>query len=98
MVQKELQQRQVVGAQLPTQNEVATQTAVEVLGDAAGPYHLPRHLGHGYAQGVLAPAQLPPQDRVPLPATRTLLGPRCTQSSSRTSPSGTWACAARVAS
>ena len=36
MVQKELQQRQVVRAQRATQKEVAAQTTVEVLGNTAG--------------------------------------------------------------
>src|SRR5437870_7690492 len=76
MVQKELQQRQVVGAQLATQKEVAAQTTVEVLGDAAGTHRLPRQLGHAHAHGVITPAQLTPQDRVPLPPPLALRGPR----------------------
>src|SRR5208337_1539199 len=39
VVQEELKQRQVVLAQLPPQEEVAAQPAVEVLDQTAGPHH-----------------------------------------------------------
>src|SRR5512135_3444116 len=56
VVQEELQQRQVVLPQLPPQEEVAAQPAVEVLDQTAGPHHPIGELLHLGADSVITPA------------------------------------------
>ena len=56
VVQEELKQRQVVLAQLPPQEEVAAQPAVEVLDQTAGPHHPIGELLHLGTHAVITPA------------------------------------------
>ena len=56
MVQEELQQRQVVLAQLPPQEEVAAQPAVEVLDPTAGPHNPIGELLHLGTHAVITAA------------------------------------------
>ena len=53
VVQEELQQRQVVLPQLPPQEEVASQPAVEVLDQTAGPHNPIGELLHVGAHAVI---------------------------------------------
>jgi hypothetical protein len=43
VIQEELQQRQIVPAQMTTQKEIAPQPTVEVLDHAAGTHYLAQH-------------------------------------------------------
>ena len=56
VVQEELQQRQVVLSQLPPQEEVAAQPAVEVLDQTTGPHNPIGELLHVGAHSVITPA------------------------------------------
>src|SRR5262249_15055880 len=53
VVEKELQERQVARSQLPPEEEVGAQPAVEVLGHAAGPPPAPGRLRHRHTQPVV---------------------------------------------
>src|SRR5260370_34705282 len=68
MVEKELQQGQVVRAEVSAQEEVTAQSAIDVLDDRTGAYDLVRHATHGFAQVVEMVAEFLPQRRLLLPA------------------------------
>src|SRR5260370_35927843 len=70
MVEKELQQGQVVWAQVSAQEEVAAQSAIDVLDDRTGAYDMVRHVTHGFAQVVEMVAEVLPQRRFLVPAQR----------------------------
>src|SRR5260370_26977549 len=70
MVEKELQQGQVVWAQVSAQEEVAAQSPIDVLDDRTGAYDMVRHVTHGFAQVVEMVAEFLPQRRFLLPAQR----------------------------
>src|SRR3954469_2978889 len=55
VVQEELEQRQVVATQLPSQEEVGPQSAVEVLDQAAGPHDPLGKPLHGGTDPVITP-------------------------------------------
>src|SRR5712692_926073 len=70
MVEKELQQHQVVGAELSAQEEVVTQSAVEVLDDRTGADDVLGQVAHGFLEGVEAVAELLAQRRFFWPTSR----------------------------
>ena len=67
MVEKELQQDQVVGAELSAQEEVTAQSAVDVLDDRTGADDVLGQLTHGCLELVEARAELLTQRRFFLP-------------------------------
>src|SRR5713101_2213847 len=70
MVEEELQQGQVVRTQLSAQEEVAAQSAVDVLDDRTGADDMVRYVTHGFAQVVEMVAEFLPQRRFLLPTQR----------------------------
>src|SRR4051794_30434116 len=67
VIQKELQQGQVVRAQLPPREEIVPQTTIEVLHHAAGTHHQSRHRCHRLTYRVATPPQRLPQRRLTRP-------------------------------
>ena len=67
VVQEELQQRQVVLPQLPPQEEVGPQPAVEVLDQTAGPHNPSGELLHVSTHSVITPLQRRSQGRLTTP-------------------------------
>src|SRR5689334_20618240 len=61
MVEEELQHLQVVGPEVPAQEEVLAQPAVDILDDRTGPYRLAVNRRYRHAQVVKPPAELLPQ-------------------------------------
>src|SRR2546422_3508198 len=70
VVEEELRQVQVVWPQVPPQEEVVAQAAVEILAHGTGPDGAPGHRGYGLTQFVEAPAPLLSQGRLARPAAR----------------------------
>ena len=68
VVEEELQQRQVVVAQVPAQEEVAAQAAVEVLDEGTGPDGAVAQFVECLAQREVALSQDTTQRRVAVPA------------------------------
>src|SRR4051812_966204 len=73
VVQEELQQRQVIGAQVPPEEEVTPKPAVEVLHQRTGPNRPPGQRGHCRLDVVEPAAKSPSYDRFLSPAPRVVL-------------------------
>ena len=58
MVEKELQQDQVIGAQLSAQEKVVAQSAVDILDDRTGADDALGQVVHGFIEVVKAVAEL----------------------------------------
>src|SRR5271165_6671941 len=73
MIEKELQQLQVTGADFPTQEEVASQSAVDVLDDRTGADDLRAQARHGLFQSMETAMQAFLQPRLLVPIQRLAL-------------------------
>src|ERR1019366_2313350 len=73
MVEEELQQVQIARADLPAQEKVASQPAVDVFDDRTGTHHLLAQSTHGLFDRVETTTQLFAQGRLFLPTPRLAL-------------------------